>query len=256
MSTVRNRTVQKYEIRVTTTQPFRIGAFPNPLSDIEAPVATIGGRPVIQGSTLKGAYRSQLEEYLILNYADNEAMKPCIPAPWNNLSSDERQLIKEGKYRGPVCGYEYGRGGNPICPACYLLGTAGLVGFVQVPYLYTDAAPEEGYSNRRDRATDTAAAGANRSYQIIPPGSLFVGTLEVITEDRVRGWVLGQPRPLQSYSHSDAWLENGAAWETERVLRELVVERLEAITRLGGFISKGFGNVRVEVKPIADLEAL
>lgn len=88
-------------------------------------------------------------------------MKPCIPAMDRNLSFDEKRLIPD-KYKGSNCGYGLQRDGRvQICPACYLLGTAGLIGFVQVPYLYADIDAEEGYAARRDRATNTVASGAN-----------------------------------------------------------------------------------------------
>lgn len=247
---VKNQDVKLYHLRLETLQPFRIGANVDPMSDIEGPVTMLGGEIVVQGPSLKGALRAQIEEYLILNYPNNPAMQPCIPAAENNLSPDERRLIKEGKYKvGGNCGYDYkNRDRQFLCPTCYLLGTMGLVGFVQVPYLYVmnDANVEEMYANRRDRGSNRVADRANRSMQLLPKGTIFEGTLEVILQDRLRDWVLGKPRSLQAQGYSDEWLKQ-SGWNQERVLKELIQDRLTSIPRLGGQISKGFGNVHIDV---------
>ncbi|MEP7199955.1 MAG: RAMP superfamily CRISPR-associated protein [Chloroflexota bacterium] len=248
---IKNQDVKLYDIRIETLQPFRIGANVDPMSDIEGPLTMLGAEIVIQGSSLKGAYRAQVEEFLVLNYANDRAHQPCIPAPRNNLSVDEQKLIDDRKYKtGGNCAYDYrNRDRNvTLCPACYLLGTMGLVGFVQTPYLYAEGNVnvEEMYANRRDRGSNRVADGANRSMQLLPKGAIFTGQVEVVLTDRLRGWELGKPRPLGAKTYSDAWL-TGGDWDQARVLQELVVDRLTSITRLGGQVSKGFGNVHVTV---------
>lgn len=64
----------------------------------------VGGKLVIPGSTLKGALRAKLEEFLIDTYYSNgkwrpdyEQFKPCIPG--DKLSEDEQLLVQAGKYR-------------------------------------------------------------------------------------------------------------------------------------------------------------
>lgn len=246
------QTIQKYHVTLTTTDPFRVGASEDPLIDVDAPIAMVGGRPVIQGSTFKGAYRSELEAILITQYADKNArMRPCIPADRGNLSRDEQRLIRHGPYRGPNCGYKnQGNRSYAICPTCYLLGTMGLVGFVRVPYLFADAMPEEGYSIRRDRAIEGAAMRSNRKYQLIPPSTRFTGTLEVLMEDTIRGWKLGEARPLESRSHQDQWLQNNNSWPAAKILAELVVKPIENLKQMGGFTSKGFGGVSVKLEAV------
>lgn len=257
---------QRYQVTLVAKSPLRIGAAQDPLIDVDAPVALVGGRPVIQGSTLKGVYRSQLEALLIDQYAGQlAAARPCIPADWRNLSADEKGLLpnKGGKYRGSNCGYKprpanqreerRDRGRiTDICPTCYLLGTMGLLGFVRVPYLFAEAGadPEEGYSIRYDRAIGGAAHASNRKFQLIPPGARFSGTLDVLLEDSIRRWSLGKPRPLESDTHQDTWLV-GHAWPPQDVLNKLVVAPLEAVTQLGGFRSKGFGDVEIRLQPIS-----
>lgn len=249
MPVINNQTIHTYQVKLTTAQPISIGALKDPMSDIDSPVVTVGGRIAIPGSSLKGALRAQLEEYLILNYGSEESMKPCIPAMYANLSQDERRLIEERKYKGPNCGYGIQRG-RPvqICPACYLFGTAGLVGFVQVPYLYADVDAEEGYAARRDRATNTVASGANRSLQLLAPGTVFRGTLSVLVKDDIRGWELGKPRALRIRDHADAWLR-GKGRSPEDIINEFVIDRLKSVWRVGGKYSVGMGQVTIEVTP-------
>ena len=176
---------------MTTLEPFRIGSPKSVLSSIDNAVARSGGKVVVQGSSLKGALRGEIERYLNEKYATVEAMRPCIPSSPGTLSPEENTLITSGKFRGPGCVFP-----GPVCPACYLLGAQGLVGFAKVPYLYTDTVPEEQYAVRIDRARGTVVERTNRTYQEIPKDVKFVGTLEIVLEDPLRGWKLGMARPL------------------------------------------------------------
>jgi CRISPR/Cas system CMR subunit Cmr4 (Cas7 group RAMP superfamily) len=246
----KNQRIARYTVELRVLQPFHIGAFQDPMSDVHNPFTTLGGVPVVQGSSLKGALRAQLEEYLILNYPDQPAMQPCIPAPWNNLSTDERDLVnyrgQKRAYRGESCGAQRGRPYR-LCPTCYLLGTMGLIGFVQVPYLYlvSEDDIEEVYQNRRDRATDTVAHGANRTMQAIPQGAVFSGELEVLLRDEIRDWTLSRDRRLKAFR--DEWLEGNPYRDQAAFVKEFILDRLEAIPRMGGMISKGFGGVQITV---------
>jgi len=240
--------VRSLEVCLTTKEPFRIGALEDVMSAIDNPVATVGGRVVVQGSTLKGVLRTAIEEHLIDKYPGKDKMKPCIPSPANTLSRDEETLIREGKYRGGGCYYTLRSKSPSICPVCYLLGAAGVSGFVRVPYLYTDVSPEELYSVRIDRATNVVAEKTNREYQIMKDGVEFKGTLEVMIKDTRRNWVLGKMRPIgtgEAGFYGDNWLNE--EWNDERIIRELIIERLKSITLVGGFKSKGCGKVEIKV---------
>ena len=253
---------KNYQVTLETVEPFRIGALENPLSDVHNPVTRIGGRVVVQGSSLKGALRSGVESYLIERYKNESGVKPCIPSPESGLTQAELQLIP-GSYK-PHGGCKYQeperRHGNQpsyqpreheyICPACYLFGAQGITGFVRVPYLFSDAVPEDLYAVRIDRASLTVAERTNRDYQIIAPGMQFVGTLEVLLNDPVRGWMLGKARKLPAQAtRGDVWLADGK-WTQERIMKELIVERLVALNLLGGFKSKGAGKVKISVTPL------
>lgn len=235
--------VKQFEVTLTTKEPFRIGALQNVLSGLDNPVATVGGRVVVQGSSLKGALRAEIERYLIEKYGDEPAMKPCIPSAVNTLSPEEQALISNKTYRPDGgCVFSMRRKSDSICPACYLLGAQGLPGFVRVPYLFTEAAAEDLYSVRVDRATGVVAERTNRDYQIMPDGTVFTGTLEVLINDVGRGWALGTQRFDQ-----DKWVSSGK-WDADKILDEFVVSRLRAIDLMGGFKSKGCGKVEITVE--------
>lgn len=247
-----SKNIRNFNVTLVTKEPFRIGAKEDVMSGVGNPLTTVGGRVVIQGSSLKGALRSSIEEYLIDTFPNESAMKPCIPSAYNTLSADEKKLIEKGKFReGGGCSYS----SNPrnrsesICPVCYLLGAQGLIGFVRVPYLYTNATPEELYSVRIDRATGVVSEKTNRDFQIIADGIEVKGVLEVIVKDSVKNWELGKPRIIDEtlgIGANDAWLKKGE-WNADKIISELILERLKAVNLLGGFKSKGCGKVAVEV---------
>ena len=54
-------------------EPLRIGAAEDPRSGIHNPVAMVGEKVVIPGSSLKGALRAQMEQFLIETYYDDNS---------------------------------------------------------------------------------------------------------------------------------------------------------------------------------------
>ncbi len=250
--------IRRFNISLITEEPFRIGALQNILSTSDNPVARVGDRVVVQGSSLKGALRAEIERYLINEHTDNPAMKPCIPSPYNTLSSDERTLIKQGIYRGDLenrkagCMYSERGKTKAICPVCYLLGAQGLVGFVRVPFLYTDMLPEDLYSVRLDRASGVVREKTNREYQVIRDGAVFEGVLEILISDSARNWVLGKKRAIGAEAREfqgDEWLSAGTL-TSDKIIDEFIIKRIEAITLLGGYKSKGCGRVKINVLEI------
>jgi CRISPR/Cas system CSM-associated protein Csm3 (group 7 of RAMP superfamily) len=249
---------------VRTKEPMRIGGKKDPLSGADNPVTRVGGKLVIPGSTLKGALRARLEEFFIDTYysdgkwqTDHEHFKPCIPGA--ELSRDEQLLVSSGKYRdqGGACQYpcpeKKCREAHSICPICYLLGSMGLNGFVKIPFLYAEGSATELYSSRMDRGTKTVATGANRPYELVPDGTVFTGDLVVMLEDTVLEWKLGEPRKLgEARTLGDKWLEGkkGAMDEKAQAdfINTYIIERLKSINLLGGYKSKGFGKILMEVK--------
>jgi len=261
---------KRYRVELETAAPLRIGGVEDPLTGIHNPVARLGDRVVVPGSSLKGALRVEIEQFLIDSYYNESsqswsqermALQPCIPA--TRFTTDEQALINAEKYRSEACHYpceerrdrrgECVKGGrlseHSICPVCYFLGAMTLPGFVRVPFLYAEISAEELYSARMDRARGTVVEGTNRPYQLIATGTKFSGILVVVLEDPVIGWKLGEPRPLKDKSQGDRWLE-GKNHQAEELINTYIIERLQAIKILGGYKSKGFGEVKIEVIPL------
>lgn len=242
-----------YPIEVSILEPFRVGGKPVPLGP-ENPVAAIDGKPIVPGPSLKGALRSALERILIARFykpgsgwdRSHSAWQPCLAA--SQPSADEKALVDnkdvyKGMYSRHSCRYP-DKGANPVCPACYLLGAQGLPGFVRVPFLIATESVAELYSARIDRVTGTVTTGANRPYEFVEPPAIFTGTVYVLTEDTSIGWKLGKPRTLKQPSGGDRWLQ-GAQVD---VVADLLLPALRSIQYLGGYRSKGFGRVALQVQ--------
>lgn len=254
----RIRKYVKYEIELVTKAPFRIGGVrPVPgTTDVDSPIVRLGNKVVVQGTSLKGALRAEMERYLIDQFFDktndrwtNAWMKPCIPADERTVSPDEKKLIERGLYKYSC---SYPNHDDYICPICYLLGARGLIGFVDVPFLRLERG-DIGLLQfiREDRVTGTSAkgeSGALGKFEAIPEDSVFKGVITILEEDDIVGWKLGEPREL-ARSKGDKWLESGD-WTKEKILKELIEDRLKAIIKLGGYKSKGFGDVQINVSGV------
>lgn len=257
--------IEKKEFKITmiTKEPFRIGGKEDPLRGQENPVAVVGEKIVVPGPSLKGSLRSEIEKYLIDTYYDKdkkiwksgkEGLKPCIPSPKIQLSNDERALVRIGKYKDSGCHYPCDPKPNKcknekhsICPACYLLGANGLNGFVRVPFLNAEIlSASELYSARLDRATSTVTQGTNRPYSIVPAEIIFEGTMVIITKNDVLDWTLGEKRKLSDKTEGDTWLDQDD-WTQEKIVNDLIIERLTGIDILGGYKSKGCGKVKIDI---------
>lgn len=239
---------QKFKITLKTLDPFRVGGSKDPLSGVDNPLAKVGGKICIPGASLKGAYRAKIEEFLIDSntkaHNDNKALKPCIPS--TRPSPDERRLI--GRYRDGDGACSYPGRERPICPCCYLLGAAGLNGFIKtVPFLFADTSVSVLNSLTIDRATNVAKKGPLRTYDMAPVDTEFIGEMVILIEDNILGWKLGEPRPLENDTLGDAWLKERKL-DTDKVIKEYVKDRLESIEWIGGYKSKGCGRVKITVE--------
>ncbi|PIU85814.1 MAG: hypothetical protein COZ68_02075 [Deltaproteobacteria bacterium CG_4_8_14_3_um_filter_43_13] len=261
---------QKWEeikIELTTIEPLHIGGTSHILSDVHNPIVLLNGDiPAIPSTSLKGAWRAQIERYLIEYLVDNnllekgeaKGLKPCIPS--QSLTEDEQILFdkyrinksvsREGKTKffSNPCNYDVKS--DYICPACYLLGAQTLHGFVRVPFLLPSKGQQEIdtllYSIREDRAKGGAAKGSNRGWYVVNPGIKFEGKLEILTKDELNGWEFGKKRVKLKYNRLDRWLDD-PSWIVARIKKDLIKERLEAIQLLGGYKSKGCGRVEITV---------
>jgi CRISPR/Cas system CMR subunit Cmr4 (Cas7 group RAMP superfamily) len=122
-----------------------------------------------------------------------------------------------------------------------------LPGFVRVPFLFADGSSTELVSLRLDRATRAGRSGSNRFYELVPQDTVFKGKLYVTLEDTVSGWSLGQARPLgERRAKGDKWLE-GENYQPEAFLKEFLFDPLVSIKTIGGYKSKGFGRIQIEL---------
>lgn len=254
---------KKYEVTLVTQEPFRIGGTKDPLSGADNPVAIIGSKIAVPGSSLKGAYRTELERFLIDKYYDKankkwaqgkESLMPCIPS--TKLSKDEESLVKNKVYRDVACHYpcdtrrdKCGDRRHSICPVCYLFGAQGLNGFIRIPFLFSEASAGELYSARIDRTVGTVVQGTNRPYSLVPVETIFKGMLTVLIKDDILGWELGKPRPLSDNSDKDVWLPS-KEWIQDNILSDMIIQGLQNIQILGGYKSKGCGKVEIRVKEV------
>lgn len=240
---------KEFRIELETLSPFRIGGKKDPFSAADQPIAKIGDKIVVQGTSLKGALRQNIENFLIQEYSVKQDMKPCLPSSEKTMSEDEKELIRNGKYKGSSCHYPCRHEQkHSICPACYLLGAQGLVGFVTIPFLTANVTPNDLYAIRVDRATGVAASGTNRDYQIIPESTKFTGTLTVLLEDNVKGWMLGKKRQLKDVTLGDKWIDD--TWSDEKIINDLIKKRFESIKVIGGLKSSGAGKVKISINPL------
>jgi len=72
---------------------------------------------------------------------------------------------------------------------------------------------------------------------------------EVLEEDDILGWRLGGKRDLTA-TQGDKWLESEEL-SRDKIIKELIIERLSSIDYLGGYRSKGFGEVAININPTA-----
>ncbi|MBE0426162.1 MAG: hypothetical protein IBX72_05905 [Nitrospirae bacterium] len=246
---------REFEIKLETLTPFRIGGErPIPgTTDVDSPVVRVGDRIVVQSTSLKGAYRAELERYLIDTSYDKANKKwkdqwtqPCIPADERSISNDEKKLVDQGIYKY-CCSYP--GFDSSICPICYLLGARGLTGFASVPFLNMEI---EEIARLQfigiDRVTGVSAKGRIGKFEVIPEGNTFKGNLYLLQEDDILGWKFGKSRSL-SDSNGDKWLESGE-WTEEKIIKDLIIDRLQNLQFFGGFKSRGCGRVRITVTPV------
>lgn len=240
--------VKTIHIKLVTASPFRVGGARDPLHEIDNPIVMIGNKIVIPGSTIKGALRSQLEEY----FSTTLKIPPCLPT--ERPSEAEESLIRNGKYRRsckPFYSSEALRDFD-VCPVCYFLGAQGLVGFVRVSFfeLESNSRPEKIINIGIDRYKKTAREGALFESELIPQNAIFRGKVEVVEKDETIGWEFGKPRKING-KVIDKWLEEFSKGkkeeEVKKELFDILKTSLKNIRLLGGYKSKGFGEVKIEI---------
>lgn len=256
--------LKKLKITLTTKSPIRIGGSKDPLKGLDNPVISINGKFVIPGSSLKGALRNRLEEIFIdlANKKNNDDFRPCIPSD-RPSENEEKNLINNKKYKGKACNLKSDESNKSdrqnqisICPVCYFLGANGLPGFVRIPFLWLenqDFVSEIITNISIDRATKTARKGGIFKSEIIPQDSTFSGELEILEKDQILDWEFGKPRIINDIN-VDKWLDDFKnIYPSENIqakLLEILKNAIKDIKILGGYKSKGFGDVEINIEEI------
>jgi len=262
----------KVKVGVEEDSFIHIGASPSPLTEKKAAVFKVDRTPVIPASSFKGALRNQIKLLLIRNLSelktqfnldDENKLKPCIPAP--RPTKSEQELLNLG-YRGSIEGKKYTGhceiqvdedkivipDSLGICPVCYFMGATGIMGFLRFSNFYPDRGNwlVDQTNIRIDRKTGTAAHKAKVDGEQVKPGTIFHGTIEIISKIP-QGFEFGNPRKIGD-TVIDLWLEK---WQEsdinnkKKVLIEtFLVPAIQNIKFLGGQKSKGAGKVKVEIE--------
>jgi len=84
---------------------------------------------------------------------------------------------------------------------------------------------------------------------LVSDGTLFSGELEILLEDDILGWKLGELRSLKDKTLGDQWLRE-TDFNQEKIMKDLIIERLKAISILGGYKSKGCGKIKIEIEEV------
>jgi len=260
-------TVYQTPLKITVQEGsfLHIGGSPSPLSEKDAPVFSVDGKPAIPASSFKGAFRYQVEQLLIakkdelklkLGITDDKLIRPCIPAP--RPSRAEQELLNLGYRKHCEIKVEEDKVEIPkennrpigLCPVCYLFGATGLMGFLRIPNFW----PEVGEyridqtSIRIDRESGTAAHRALVKGEQVKPGTMFKGMLEIIAQQGT--FQFGKAREIGG-TNVDLWLNGIASKSVEEtqllLINEILIPALNNISVLGGQKSKGAGRVKVEI---------
>ena len=142
-----------------------------------------------------------------------------------------------------------------ICPVCYFMGNAGIMGFLRFINFYPE---DEGSiidqtNIRIDRKTGTAAHGAKVEGEQVKPGTVFKGHIGIVISDPVlelQEIQFGDARKMGE-EVIDKWLENwGEADKITRVkilIEKIIIPAVQNIKMLGGQKSRGAGKVNVSI---------
>jgi len=178
---------------LTTTTALRIGAGRNSDSTtVDLPLLKDSlGKPFIPGSSFKGVLRSRIES-LLRTLLPGRRTGACNPIEDTERCITPQELAAEKKRRTADDQFTQWVLDNS-CPACQLFGSPWLASRVQVrdwqvdeEFWFAQFQVRDGVAINRD--TETASDQQLYSYEVIPAGTRFTGTLLVENAD---DWQLG-----------------------------------------------------------------
>jgi len=226
MTFERLQTITVLKVAYTTESALAISAGDQPAEIMESPVIKLGGKPVIPGSSLKGALRSTLEA--MLSELGHEVCIPfaAIPRSYRRGKKREqeqriRQYANSLGRRPPCDDVEH------PCPVCSIFGTVGGQAGLSGKALFLDATTVEGEYELIERShvaitrdTKSQSEGSLMSLQAVDAGTTFRGDIRII---------------------------NAEPWEVGAILRAL--EGVELLG-IGAKKTAGYGDLDIKVEAI------
>jgi len=177
-------------VEYTTLGTLSIGAGDQPQSTVDSPVVRIGAEPVIPGSSLKGALRSNLEAIL-----SGQGVAVCVP--YTAIPNEIRKDHRVDQYLSEIGRLNTCKPTQDICPVCQMFGTAGgtqgLSGRVMVLDARLQGAFNPTILTERahvaiTRDTRSQAGGALVSVEAVDAGVKFSGVIRLINPE---DWMVG-----------------------------------------------------------------
>jgi len=208
-------------VTYTTKGALAISAGAQPAEIVESPVIKLGGRPVIPGSSLKGALRSTLES--MLAQAGERVCVPFAAIPMS-IRRDRRKLQE---YLAQIGRLEPCEDIENPCPVCSIFGTVGGRAGLMGRAIVLDATTEEGQYELIERShvaimrdTKSQSEGSLMTIEAVDAGSVFHGAIRLVNPE---DWQVGA-----------------------------VVRALEGVAKLGigGKKTAGYGALEIEIGPL------
>jgi CRISPR-associated RAMP protein (TIGR02581 family) len=176
-------------VMYTTEGALAISAGDKPGEIMESPVIKLGGKPVIPGSSMKGALRSTLES--MLAQAGERVCVPFAAIPRNIRRDKNRQreyLAKIGRI-GPCEDMDH------PCPVCSIFGTVGGRAGLMGRAIVLDATTKEGEYELMERShvaitrdTKSQSEGSLMTIEAVDAGSVFRGAIRIVNPE---DWQVG-----------------------------------------------------------------
>lgn len=177
-------------VKYTTLGTLSIGGGDQPQSIVDSPLMRIGGEPVIPGSSLKGALRSNLEAILA-----GQGVDVCVP--YTAIPNDIRKSGRTDQYLREIGRLNTCRPNANICPICQMFGTAGGAQGLSGHVIVLDARLKDTFDPAilTERAhvaitrdTRAQAGGALVSVEAVDAGVEFSGVIRLINAE---DWMVG-----------------------------------------------------------------
>ena len=176
------------EVKYTTQGALAISAGDQPAEIVESPVIKLGGKPVIPGSSLKGALRSTLESMLAAQGVEVCVPFAAIPRPQRKGEAQKEYLRKIGREK--PCGDM-----DNLCPVCSIFGAMGGRQGLMGRALVLDATTEEGHYELIERShvaimrdTKSQSDGSLMTIEAVDAGAVFQGTIRLVNPE---DWQIG-----------------------------------------------------------------